>query len=62
MGVEVPRTVKEAQELDMRNGNNKWQEGIKREMDGLHEQQTFRFLPPGSTAPEGYQLSTLHGI
>ena len=62
MGVEVPRTVKEALELDLKNGNNKWQEGIKREMDGLHEHQTFRFLPPGSSAPEGYQLVPLRMV
>jgi hypothetical protein len=62
MGVEVPRTVKEALELDLKNGNNKWQEGIKREMDGLHEHQTFRFLPPGSSAPEGYQLAPLRMV
>ena len=62
MGVEVPRTVKEALELDAKNGDNKWQEGIKKEMEGLYEHQTFRFLPPGSKAPEGFQLVPLQMI
>ena len=61
-GVEVPRTVKEALELDKNNGNNKWAEAIQKEMQGLHDHQTFRFLAPGEAAPKEYQFAPLHMV
>jgi hypothetical protein len=61
-GVEVPRTVKEALVLDKNNGNNKWAEAIQKEMQGLHDHQTFRFLAPGEAAPKEYQFAPLHMV
>ena len=34
-GVEVPKTVKEAQELDQRNGDTKWTDSISKEMTNV---------------------------
>ena len=31
-GIEVPNTVKEALEMDKKNGNNIWREAIEKEM------------------------------
>jgi hypothetical protein len=34
-GVQVPRNIKEAYELDAKNGNTKWQDAMKEEIDAL---------------------------
>ena len=40
-GVLVPRNVKEALEFDKANGNSKWHEAIKAEIDQLMDYETF---------------------
>ena len=40
-GFQVPRTYDEAVELDNKNGNTKWQDAIKLEMDMIDAYQTF---------------------
>jgi transposase len=59
LGVEIPRTVKEAYTLDDKNKNQLWKEAIQREKDSTQEYRTFEFLPPGSDVPSGYQLALL---
>lgn len=34
-GVEIPNSVRHAKELDKINGNSKWSEAIKKEIDEL---------------------------
>jgi hypothetical protein len=41
-GIQVPRNVKQAYELDNRNGNTKWTDAIKEEMDSLQKFNTFK--------------------
>jgi hypothetical protein len=53
-GVDVPRTVDEALALDKKNGDNKWAESIQKEMQGLYDHETFKFLEPNVSAPKGY--------
>jgi hypothetical protein len=41
-GTQVPRNVKEALELDKRNGNNKWRDAMQEEIDSLNAYNTFK--------------------
>jgi hypothetical protein len=61
-GVDVPRTVDEALALDKKNGDNKWAEAIQKEMQGLYDHETFKFLEPNVSAPKGYQYAPLRMI
>jgi hypothetical protein len=58
----VPRDPKEALELDRKNGNTKWRDSMKVEIDGIQEHETLEFLPPGATPPSGYQFARLRMI
>ena len=40
-GVQIPRNVKEAYELDKKNGNTKWADAMKKEIDQLQEFESF---------------------
>ena len=59
-GVVVPRTVKEAIELDRMNGNNLWQDAIKKEYDSVNV--AFKLLKDGESIPPTYQEITCHLI
>ena len=61
-GYQVPRSVKEAIELDKQNGNNKWQEAMTLELDQLQEYNTFRDLGKGSKPPPGYKRIHVHFV
>jgi hypothetical protein len=61
-GVEIPRSIREALQLDKQNQDSKWQEAMKKEIDGIQEHKTLKFLPPGSKPPEGYQQAPLRMI
>jgi hypothetical protein len=52
-GIEVPKPVKEALDLDRKNGNNLWVDAITKEMKELRI--AFNILPDGHSAPIGYQ-------
>jgi hypothetical protein len=60
-GIQVPRNVKEAIELDKQNGNTKWQDAMKEEIGSLHVYNTFvdkgkiNFIP-------GYKRIIVHFI
>jgi hypothetical protein len=59
-GVQVPRTYKEALELDAKNGNTFWQEAVTREMDQIKEYQTFHDLGKNGKPLPGFQRITVH--
>ena len=40
-GIEIPRNVKHALELDKANGSTLWQDSIALELKGINEYQTF---------------------
>jgi hypothetical protein len=40
-GVEIPKNVKRALEMDKENGNNLWQESIDKELEIINQFQTF---------------------
>ena len=41
-GVEIPKNIKHALELEKENGNNLWKESIEKELEMINEFQTFR--------------------
>ena len=53
-GVQVPRTVREAYELDRRNGNSLWKKATEKEINQLLEFNTFKVLARNDSAPNGY--------
>jgi hypothetical protein len=59
-GIEVPRTVKEAYELDKKNGNTLWADSIKKEMENVRT--AFRIMDDGEVIPIGYQHIRCHMI
>ena len=60
-GVRVPRNVKEAYEFDKQNGDTKWADAIKLELDQLREYSTFESIGP-THPPPGYQSIHCHII
>ena len=58
----MPRTPKEALELDKKNGNNKWQESMALELSQLDEYDTFKDLGKGAVAPAGYKRIRCHFV
>ena len=59
-GIESPNTVKEAFELDKKNGNTLWADAIAKEMRDVRV--AFKILPDGQPAPVGYQRIPCHMI
>jgi len=59
-GVRVPKSVKEALDLDKANGNTLWAEAIQKEVSQLREFQTFKVLMPGAEAPDEHTFVPLH--
>ena len=41
-GVEVPRSIRHAIQLDMQNNNNEWREAIEKELKQINDFKTFR--------------------
>ncbi len=62
MGIEIPRNIKEAMQLDDKNGDRHWKVAIRKEIEGIQEHNTFVFLPSGAEPPEGYQEAPLRMI
>ncbi len=58
----MPHDVNDALELDKENNNNNWKDSMGTEIGGIREHNTFKFLPPGSDPPEGYQEAPLRMI
>ena len=57
-GVQVPRSLKHAQELDIKNGNNLWQKAYEKEMANVDI--AFQILGDGVKPPPGYTKSSGH--
>ena len=54
-GVKVPKTVKEAYELDKKNGNILWVKAIQKELDQIMDFDTFHVLPDKVYLPGYYK-------
>jgi hypothetical protein len=61
-GVNVPKSVRQAQEYDTGNGNTLWSEAIQKEMKQLKDFDTFEVLGEGDKPPEGYTFVPLHWV
>jgi len=61
-GIQVPRNIKEAYDLDAANSNTYWQDAIKLEMDALENFDAFEFHPKGYNPGPNYQSTRLHMI
>ena len=61
-GVQVPRNPKEAFDLDAKNGNTKWADAQKVELDQLEEYNTFKSIGKGTLPPPGYKKITVHWV
>jgi len=49
--------VKEALEMDKQNGDHKWAKAIQKEMQGILDHDTFKFLPPCEEPSANYQFA-----
>jgi hypothetical protein len=54
-GIQVPKGIKNAIDLDKKNSNQLWQEAIKTKLKQLTDYQTFIVLDSGEDIPTGYQ-------
>ena len=59
-GVQLPKSVDEANRLDKMNGNNYWEASIAKEMKDVRV--AFRILNEGETVPIGYSFVRCHMI
>ena len=59
-GINVPRTTKEATELDLAAGNTMWQDAIDLEMNTI--MPAFDLVSDGERAPPGYSKASGHII
>ena len=59
-GIEVPRSVREALELDRKNGNTLWADAIRKEMENVRT--AFRIADDGEVIPIGHQQIRCHMI
>ena len=53
-GVEIPKSVKHALELDCKNGNNLWKEAMEKELAQLDQFKVLRLQKPGESL-DGYE-------
>ena len=56
-GIEIPRDVEHAYEIDRANGNNYWHEAIQKEMEKV--KVAFKVVGENDTIPPGYQEMTM---
>jgi hypothetical protein len=61
-GIQVPKGIKTAIDLDKKNGNQLWQEAIKTELKQITDYQTFIVLHSGEDIPTGYQKIPYHMV
>jgi hypothetical protein len=61
-GIQVPKGIKNANDLNMKNGNQLWQEAINTELKPLTDNQTLIVLDSGEDIPKGYQKIPYHMI
>jgi hypothetical protein len=61
-GIQVPKGIKNEIDLDMKNGNQLWQEAIITELKQLTNYQKFIVLDSGEDIPTGYQKIPYHMV
>jgi hypothetical protein len=61
-GIQVPKGIKNAIDLDKKNGNQLWREAIKTELKQLTDYQIFIVLDSGEDIPTGYQKIPYHMV
>jgi hypothetical protein len=61
-GVEVPRSVQHAIQLDLQNENNLWKEALQIKLAQINEYKTFCQLAPGQRLPTEYKVIPYHII
>jgi hypothetical protein len=61
-GIQVPKGIKNAIDLDKKHGNHLWQEAIKTELKQLTDYQTFIGLDSGEDIPTGYEKIPYHMV
>ena len=59
-GIEVPRSIEHAKELDKQNGNTLWMDALRKEMFNVGV--AFEVLEEGARAPKGWSRVTGHII
>jgi hypothetical protein len=59
-GIQVPKGIKNAIDLDKKNGNSLWHDAIKTEIKQLTDYQTFIALDLGEDITKGYQKIPYH--
>ncbi len=59
-GIELPKTVEQALEIDRRTGTTFWADAIAKEMKNVRV--AFEILPDGQAAPIGYQHIRCHMV
>ena len=57
--MKIPRNVKEALEFDKENGNSKWAEAMKLEIQSLKNLECFEFQPKDYSPNKEYQNTML---
>ena len=61
-GLQVPRTAKEAYEIDAKLGQTKWANAIHTELEQIHNYETFENLGKDAKPPEGYKKITVRFV
>ena len=61
-GRQVPRNHAEAIMIDEKNGNTKWQDAERLEVNQLMEYKSFESLGVGAPVPEGYNKIPCHFV
>ena len=61
-GYKVPRTPRQAIQIDAENGNTRWQDAMTLELNQLNEYDTFKDLGKGARAPTDYKKIQVHFV
>ena len=61
-GIEIPKPIKAALALDLKNGDNKWAMAIAKEMKGLKDMNVFKILPQGTRLGKTWQFDPMQMI
>ena len=61
-GYQIPRTPREATQLDAKNRNTKWQDAMTLETMQLNEYKTFQDLGKTRKTPDRYKQINVHFI
>ena len=59
-GIEIPKTVERALQIDKENGNNLWRDAIAKEMKNVRV--AFKIMEDGKDPPPGYNFMNCHMV